>query len=169
MTLEEIRGEIDRIDTKMKELFIKRIGMSKQVAKAKAITGGDVYVADREREIIEKRAKDTDEDIAGQYISILKSVMCISRTYQYSLLEGMQKKYLDMLPIGQGEFLLAFTCTEDTLFSNMEALSVSGLSVLEMNVEKKDGKDRFCRVKLFGDFAEPMARAAVLQIIREGK
>ena len=44
MTLDEIRAEIDKIDSKMKELFIKRMECARHVAEVKAATGGDVYV-----------------------------------------------------------------------------------------------------------------------------
>ena len=55
MTLEEVRNEIDEIDTNMKPLFLRRMKCGKHVAEVKAQTGGDVFVLERELEIIEKR------------------------------------------------------------------------------------------------------------------
>ena len=55
MTLEEIRKQIDAIDTQMKPLFLQRMECARYVAEEKEKTGGNVYVPEREREIIEKR------------------------------------------------------------------------------------------------------------------
>ena len=60
MTLEEVRAGIDAVDTQMKPLFLKRMECGKHVAEVKAQTGGDVFVLERELEIIEKRATDVD-------------------------------------------------------------------------------------------------------------
>ena len=53
MTLDEIRVRIDAIDTQMKPLFVNRMECAAQVAAAKAKTGGDVFVLERELAIIE--------------------------------------------------------------------------------------------------------------------
>ena len=60
MTLEEVRAGIDAVDTQMKPLFLKRMECGKHVAEVKAQTGGDVFVLERELEIIEKRATDKE-------------------------------------------------------------------------------------------------------------
>lgn len=57
MTLEEVRNEIDEIDTNMKPLFLRRMKCGKHVAEVKAQTGGDVFVLERELEIIEKEPR----------------------------------------------------------------------------------------------------------------
>ena len=53
MTLEEVRAGIDAVDTQMKPLFLKRMECGKHVAEVKAQTGGDVFVLERELEIID--------------------------------------------------------------------------------------------------------------------
>lgn len=57
MTLEEVRAGIDAVDTQMKPLFLKRMECGKHVAEVKAQTGGDVFVLERELEIIEKEPR----------------------------------------------------------------------------------------------------------------
>ena len=47
MTLEEVRNEIDEIDTNMKPLFLRRMKCGKHVAEVKAQTGG-VYLFSKE-------------------------------------------------------------------------------------------------------------------------
>lgn len=71
MTLEEVRAGIDAVDTQMKPLFLKRMECGKHVAEVKAQTGGDVFVLERELEIIEKRATDVDPEIQEEYKTFL--------------------------------------------------------------------------------------------------
>lgn len=164
MTLEDIRREIDEIDREMKELFLRRMRMSEQVAKAKAVTGGDVYVAEREQEIIKKRTEEMPEEWGEPYIAFLRHMMNLSRTYQYSLLEGMQRKYLKELPQGQGEVNLTFVGTPEAFYACVDGLQISGLTVEEM---KREDCNSQCIIKLSGDFAKQLARAAVLQVLKE--
>ena len=72
MTLEEVRNEIDEIDTNMKPLFLRRMKCGKHVAEVKGQTGGDVFVLERELEIIEKRAADVDPEIQEEYKTFLR-------------------------------------------------------------------------------------------------
>ena len=60
MTLEEIRRQIDTVDSQIKPLFLQRMECAGQVAEEKAKTGGDVFVLERELEIIRKRTADVD-------------------------------------------------------------------------------------------------------------
>lgn len=57
MTLEEVRAGIDAVDTQMKPLFLKRMECGKHVAEVKAQTGGDVFVLERELEIVKKEPR----------------------------------------------------------------------------------------------------------------
>ena len=47
MTLEEVRNEIDEIDTNMKPLFLRRMTCGKHVAEVKGQNGGDVFVLEK--------------------------------------------------------------------------------------------------------------------------
>ena len=94
MTLEEIRCEIDNVDTQMKELFLKRMECARNVAQEKSRTGGDVYVPEREEEIIRKRTEDVKE-VQSEYIEFLRYLMTVSRKYQYGFLSGMQDSVIE--------------------------------------------------------------------------
>ena len=69
MTLEEVRKEIDAIDSQMKPLFLKRMECSRHVAEAKAKTGGDVFSKAREDEIINKRAAEVNAEVREEYVA----------------------------------------------------------------------------------------------------
>jgi len=89
MTLEEVRNEIDEIDTNMKPLFLRRMKCGKHVAEVKAQTGGDVFVLERELEIIEKRATDVDPEIEHTQVKI--GFTCPKETSDLNLFVNMTK------------------------------------------------------------------------------
>ena len=87
MTLEEIRCQIDSIDAEIRELIMKRLDCSRNVAIAKQASGNLViYRADREAEILERLGKDVPEDRKAEYLAVVKKIMETSRMYQYGLL-----------------------------------------------------------------------------------
>ena len=67
------------------------------VAQTKAERGGDVFVPQREAEIIQGRTADVDGAFRARYADFLTGLMRISRNYQYSLLTGMQAEVLEAL------------------------------------------------------------------------
>lgn len=148
MTLDEIRVRIDAIDTQMKPLFVNRMECAAQVAAAKAKTGGDVFVLERELAIIEKRASDIDADIYNEYVAFLRHMMSVSRRYQYGILTDMQERVLkDALeesgldgakPHDQVE--ISFTCKKEAsdlnLFMNM--IRLNKVEIDGMNLTSKD-------------------------------
>jgi len=87
MMLEEIRCQIDIIDAEIRELIMKRLNCSKNVAMAKQASGNLViYRADRELEILERLSQGVPEDRKAEYLAVVKKIMETSRMYQYGLL-----------------------------------------------------------------------------------
>lgn len=95
MTLEEIRRQIDMVDSQIKPLFLQRMECAGHVAEEKAKTGGDVFVLERELEIIQKRTADVDENIREEYAAFLRHLMSVCRRYEYGYLEQMQTEVVD--------------------------------------------------------------------------
>ena len=83
MTLEEVRINIDRVDSQIKALFQERMELADQVAQVKAETGDTILKPERENQIIEKLSKDVEGDIRKEYIALIKRIMEVSRKYQY--------------------------------------------------------------------------------------
>ncbi|HHU18568.1 MAG TPA: bifunctional chorismate mutase/prephenate dehydratase, partial [Clostridiales bacterium] len=98
MTLNELRERIDELDRNIKELFLKRIDVSKEVAQIKFHTGDKILKPEREKEIIQNLCDDLDENLKYPYASLLRKYMELSRCIQYS----------KMLELG-AEFQLRFT------------------------------------------------------------
>lgn len=83
MTLNELRMKIDKIDLKIKELFLQRMKVAEEVAFSKSKTGDKILKPEREEEIIALLTEDMDGEWKLSYASFLKKVMEVSRTFQY--------------------------------------------------------------------------------------
>lgn len=82
LNLEQIRREINGINDRMLELFVKRMELSAKVAAYKK--GHDMPTLDRKREEeILQRVADCTEDEYRQYaLEFFRSMMDISKEYQ---------------------------------------------------------------------------------------
>ena len=86
MALEDVRKQIDGIDTRIRELLMERLDCSAQVAEAKLAVGETtVYRADRETEILDRLGAQVTEDRRAGYLAVVRKVMETSRMYQYGI------------------------------------------------------------------------------------
>lgn len=167
MGLEEIRENIDDVDVKMRELFLKRMDLSRQVVEEKKRTGAKVYVPKREEEVILGRIKGMEEHVT-EYRMFLKQVMAISRTYQYSCLS--LPPALENICKSKGNYSIEFACRKDSgqLLANVTALKTAGIVIQEVQSESAEEK-MICRIRISGDFTSELAKGAVLQIYEENE
>lgn len=102
MTLEEIRKEIDQVDSQMKALFLRRRKAAQEVAKVKAQTHDKVLKPDREQAMLDRLGADLSGQERAEYCSFLRKLVALSRKCQYHqllALEGQQAvDYLPELP-----------------------------------------------------------------------
>lgn len=92
--LSEIRQDINRVDSAIRELFLLRMSLALEVAKTKAQSDDKIYKPDREAEIVEKRSAGMEEELQLKYVSLLQSMIRASREYQYSeILRQTPKKF----------------------------------------------------------------------------
>ena len=176
MALKEVRKTIDEIDTQMKPLFLKRMECGKHVAEVKAQTGGDVFVLEREHEIIGNRAGDVKPEIQEEYKTFLRHLMSICRKYEYELLPEMQGKVITAALTAAGvtaetehsQVKIAFTCPKETsnlnLFLNMTKLN--GITVDALNLTTEDGVQKITMI-LDGKVTEASMRCLLCQIGKE--
>ena len=184
MTLEEIREEIDAIDRQMKALFIKRMDCARQVAETKAKTGGDVYVAEREAAMIQKRTSGIeDRELRENYRDFLTHTICISRRYQYGILKKMQdeaaRSLLDAAglkeEIGHGAIRVSFCCgSQDEMTQGsalcryMDIIALHHIGIREMHVTEADGQQEAV-VLLKGNTGQEEMRRLLCQLSKEAK
>lgn len=92
--LKEAREAINRIDCKMAELFEERMIAAQTVAEYKKERGLPIYDEKRENEVVERNGKlIKDPAIRSYYINFIRNTMCVSRSYQSALTEGMRVAY----------------------------------------------------------------------------
>ena len=87
MTLEELRGEIDKIDGDLLSLFLRRMECAEKVARYKLSHQIPVYNAEREREILD-RTQQKGGKYGGDARQLFSSLMAMSREVQHRLLSG---------------------------------------------------------------------------------
>jgi chorismate mutase/prephenate dehydratase len=85
MELDDIREEIDRIDSELLPLFIKRMECAEKVAKIKAEKGLPVFNGGREGEILRSAAEKSGRH-AGETRALFSYIMSMSRDTQYKIL-----------------------------------------------------------------------------------
>lgn len=85
MKLDDVRINIDDVDTRLKQLIEERMKLSSLVAAAKLETGDNIFKPEREQAIISKLTSDTNPDICKQYTALIKKIMLVSREYQYKI------------------------------------------------------------------------------------
>src|SRR5699024_6532404 len=83
MTLEEIRKEIDQVDSQMKALFLRRRKAAQEVAKVKAQTHDKVLKPDREQAMLDRLGADLSGQERAEYCSFLRKLVALSRKCQY--------------------------------------------------------------------------------------
>lgn len=92
--LDEARRIINETDAEMAELFVKRMRAVEAVYEHKKEHGLPILDEKREAYVIEKNsALIEDETLRGYYIDYLKSVMSVSRAYQYRMQNGLKIAY----------------------------------------------------------------------------
>lgn len=88
MSLEEIRKEIDNIDTELATLFKKRMECAKKVAEVKKKENKIILNQSREREIVNRVAEIAGEELQSQTKVLYSTLFDLSRSYQMQLMAG---------------------------------------------------------------------------------
>ena len=91
--LDSARNNINAIDEKMSELFVKRMQEVEKISAYKQRHGLPIFDATREQQIIEKNSLFVEENLRPYYVDFLKSTMNCSRRYQQRLQKGMKIAY----------------------------------------------------------------------------
>ncbi len=104
MNLEEIRVEIDKVDSELKDLFLKRMELVHNVYLYKKENNLPVKNEKREREIIENKTKDIT-DFKDECSEFFKTLIDISCKYQEQALSTQTKLNTDFTYKTKEEFL----------------------------------------------------------------
>lgn len=89
MDLQDLRQQINDIDAQLVPLFLKRMGVSLEVAKYKQANNKPVLDKTRERELLKRVSEMTDDKDLSLYTRLLYAdIMGLSRSYQHKFLEA---------------------------------------------------------------------------------
>lgn len=89
MDLQDIRAQINDIDSQLVPLFLKRMETSMEVAKYKQAHNLPVLDKARERELLKRVSEMTDDKDLSLYTRLLYAdIMGLSRSYQHKFLEA---------------------------------------------------------------------------------
>ncbi len=92
--LNEAREIINRVDSQMAELFAERMKAAEMVFEYKKEFGLPISDPEREEAVIEKNSALIEDDvIRAYYVDYIKSLMGISRAYQYRMQSGLKVAY----------------------------------------------------------------------------
>lgn len=82
MSLDTLRKDIDKIDSKILDLFEKRMDTSEKIAEIKIKENLPVYQADREKQVIDDRCSKSPQELRTSTEVLFKSIMDISKCKQ---------------------------------------------------------------------------------------
>lgn len=179
MTLDEVRKQIDAIDTQMKPLFLARMACAEHVAEAKTEMGSDqVFVRERELAIIEKRAADVPPELYEDYVTFLRHLMSVSRRHQYGMMKELQDKTLEAELKKAGldadrphrQVMIVFYCDKatDDLNLYLDMARLNRVAVDRLQVKSEDGRQEVS-MTLDGTIGDAGMRQFLCQTAKEAE
>lgn len=119
MNLEECRKEINLIDDQICDLFVKRMKVSSEVAKAKMAAKMAVTDNSREREERLRMIKRSGEEFGDRTAVLFTTLFDLSRSYQRYLISGNGKLAADLEAAAKADM--------DTLFPSRAVVACQGV------------------------------------------
>ncbi|MEG2377882.1 MAG: chorismate mutase, partial [Clostridia bacterium] len=84
-TLDDLRAEIDRIDSNMARLFTERMDCVRSISDCKTASCGSILNPEREMRVIDAFVNNAAPPLHSYATAFAKNMIRISREYQYSL------------------------------------------------------------------------------------
>ena len=96
MNIEELRGNIDKVDEKIVELMKERLDVASQIAEYKRQNNISVLDKARERELLNRVSDLAGEEYSSEIRTLFNDIMSISRARQSRLL-GVKSSYFEKI------------------------------------------------------------------------
>ncbi len=107
--LNKYREEIDKIDSEFVKLFEKRMDVAKKVGEYKRERNMEIFVADRERAILEKRTAQIENPEYKKYAAdFFENVMRISRSLQSKIVSSDAKAEIETANLSDKNVKVAY-------------------------------------------------------------
>ena len=97
MDIKELRDNINGIDVQLRDLFLKRMELSRGIAEYKRENNLPIRDSAREQEILKAEVKGQPEEFTGDLTAFFTKLFQISRGYQSRLFWGEDTSYMDEL------------------------------------------------------------------------
>ena len=97
MDIKELRDNINGIDVQLRDLFLKRMELSRGIAEYKRENNLPIRDSAREQEILKAAVKGQPEEFTGDLTAFFTKLFQISRGYQSRLFWGEDTSYMDEL------------------------------------------------------------------------
>lgn len=81
MKIEELRNEIDVVNSEILKLFIKQLELTSLVGEERAKEGKGIYDRKREEDILEKITAETPQDMQNYSIEFFRNLISLSKEY----------------------------------------------------------------------------------------
>ena len=107
MNLDEIRKEIDITDSKLLELFTRRMELCRNVAQYKKENGMPVFQGSREKQVLDKIAAQSPKDLEGASRLLFSQIMEISKCLQQEQLTEYKETVFSQLKKDPGDLIIA--------------------------------------------------------------
>lgn len=101
-----LRAEIDTLDSELLPLFERRMRAAREVAKVKGTNNLPVLDKRREQQVVERAVSLVGEDLQGEAVQLMHTLMALSRAYQRNLL----LRETPLLPASRPPVTGPFTC-----------------------------------------------------------
>ena len=93
MDINDLRGEIDNIDSQLVELFKKRMDTAADIAKYKLLNNLPVYDKQRERELLSKVSQISGEEYENYTLRLYSQILELSKAYQSKIIKTPSALY----------------------------------------------------------------------------
>ncbi len=87
MDIKNYRDEIDAIDDKIVELFVKRMDVAEKIASIKKLNGKLVTDGKREEEILSRVCSNVKDEYKNYCRQLFLTLLYVSKDYQKNVLE----------------------------------------------------------------------------------
>ena len=107
--LNKYREEIDKIDSEFVKLFEKRMDVAKKVGEYKKERNMEIFVAEREKAILEKRTAQVENPEYKKYAAdFFENVMRISRSLQSKIVSNNMKSAIEVANLSDETLKVAY-------------------------------------------------------------
>ena len=159
MNLQELRDQIDTIDTQIVEKILKRRELISSVVEYKAINDVPVFDPARENQVLARVAQLAGDDFVGSGIQLLYGIlMDLNKLYEY---QRVPKDLTVPTDIGGASVRAVLQDKPGALSRYISPLAVSEVNITNIRTQSMPGGNLLVDIELVGKTDDPQFKAAL--------